>query len=347
MTSGVRAVIATFAFAAVLLTGCGSGDEADPSTEKSDAAEPQAEETSLPEPISVESAASVPIEDRLLLELEIQGGPDRLAFDFGSLWVQRDDAVLTRVDPGSGKVLTDIATVPFEQPVCQGMGITPSGVWTCPREGTLVRIDPARDEVAAEVKIDKLLEQATLASLDGALWILTKDGQELTGLGEKTGAERAQVSLPEACNELAAANGSIWVTCYNADKVLQVDVGAGEVVGELDLDGPRRISAASDLWVGFGSGVAQVDPGSLEVMNVYEAYPGLEGSIFAGDSSVWVREADAHFLVRIDPENEKISEMIEAPKLPSGGDVIEIGDSVWATAYNDAALVELRVEPDS
>ena len=59
--------------------------------------------------------------------------------------------------------------------------------------------------------------------------------------------------------------------------------------------------------MGFGSGVAQVDLDSLEVMNAYEAYPGLEGSIFAGKSSVWVREADAHFLVRIDPENEEIS----------------------------------------
>ena len=51
-------------------------------------------------------------------------------------------------------------------------------------------------------------------------------------------------------------------------------------------------------------------------------------------------------LVRIDPENEEISETIEAPKLPSGGDVIEVGNSVWATAYNDGALVELQTEPE-
>ncbi len=41
-----------------------------------------------------------------------------------------------------------------------------------------------------------------------------------------------------------------------------------------------------------------------------------------------------------------ISETIEAPKLPSGGDVIEVGDSVWATAYNDGALVELQAETE-
>ena len=183
--------------------------------------------SSLPEPILVESAPSVPIEDRLVHELEIQGGPDRLAFDFGSLWVQRDDGEVSRVDPSAGKVLADIATVPFKQPVCQGLGVTPSGVWTCPREGTMVRIDPARNEVAAEIKIDKLLEQASLVTLDGAIWILTKEGQELTALDEKTGTEKAQISLPEACNELAATHGSIWITCYNADKVFQVNVKPG------------------------------------------------------------------------------------------------------------------------
>jgi hypothetical protein len=33
---------------------------------------------------------------------------------------------------------------------------------------------------------------------------------------------------------------------------------------------------------------------------------------------------------------------INAPDLLSGGDVVAIGDSVWATAYDDQTLVELR-----
>ena len=340
MTTGVRTVLATVALAALLLTACG-GDEDDASTKSPDAAETQAEETGLPEEIPVADAPTVPIEDRLVSELEIKGGPDRLVFASGSLWVKRDDGEVTRIDPESGKILADIPTLPFKQPVCQGMGAAPSGVWLCPQEETLVRIDPAREEVATQIKVDKLLEQASIATLDESIWILTKDGQELTGLDEETGAEQERIPLPEACNEVAATADSVWVTCYNADKVLQVNLEAGKVTGELGLDGPRRISASEDLWVGFGSGVAQVDTESLEVMNVYEALPGLEGSIYAGEAGVWVREADAHFLIRIDPEAEEISETIDAPKLPSGGDVIEIGRSVWATAYNDSALVEL------
>jgi streptogramin lyase len=336
----MRTALATLAVFSLLLAACGRS-----STESSGSAGRQAEEASLPEAITAAEAPTVSLKERLIRELEIEGGPDRLVFDFGSLWVKRDDGEVTRVDPKSGKVLAEVAAVPFMQPVCQGMGSTPGGVWACPRENTLVRIDPERGQVAAQIKVDKLLDQASLATLDGAIWILTKDGEELTALDEETGAEKEQIRLSEACNELAATTDSIWVTCYNADMVLQVDVGAGEVVGEVELDGPRRIAAAEDLWVGFGSGLAQIDPEGLEVLNIYEAYPGLEGSVFAGGSSVWVREADARFLVRIDPGSDEISEVIEAPELPSGGDVIEIGGSVWATAYDDGALVEIQADP--
>jgi hypothetical protein len=39
---------------------------------------------------------------------------------------------------------------------------------------------------------------------------------------------------------------------------------------------------------------------------------------------------------------QRVVETIKAPDLLSGGDVVAIGDSVWATAYDDQTLVELR-----
>jgi hypothetical protein len=51
--------------------------------------------------------------------------------------------------------------------------------------------------------------------------------------------------------------------------------------------------------------------------------------------------AGGSFLARIDPVERRIVETIEAPQLSSGGDVVVIGDSVWATAYNDETVVQL------
>ncbi len=99
---------------------------------------------------------------------------------------------------------------------------------------------------------------------------------------------------------------------------------------------------AGDVWVAFDGGIAQVDPESLDVKAVYELAARFGGAIHATGDEVWVREKGGHFLARIDPAGERIVETIEAPKLSSGGDVIVIGDSVWATAYDQSTMVELR-----
>jgi hypothetical protein len=78
------------------------------------------------------------------------------------------------------------------------------------------------------------------------------------------------------------------------------------------------------------------------VIAVYGLYPRYGGSIFAADGAVWVREEDKHFLSRIDPSEQRVVETIAAPDLTSGGDVVVIGDAVWATAFDDQTLVALR-----
>jgi glutamine cyclotransferase len=329
---------------ALLLAGCGGGDDEDQIESESVPESAQPEDRAAPEPITDAGAQAIDIDERLVNELEIEGGPSWLADGFGSLWLKRDDGVVMRIDAESGKVIAEIETAPFKQPVCQGLGVGDDAIWTCPRGGTLVRIDPSRNTADAEITIDNLVDQVHLASMDGAVWVLTKEGHELTAIDTGTGKTSLQARLPETCNDLSVLGDSIWITCYVADKVLQVDARSGKVVDELELDGPRAIAAGKELWVGFGSGVAQIDPNSLEVLNVYEAYPGVTGAIFAGPSGTWVREEGERFLMRIDPELGEITEVIEAPQLQSGGDVVQIGDSVWATAYNDAALVQLRAK---
>src|SRR5688500_20295419 len=115
MTSGVRAVLAAAASAALLLTACGGDDDADSSQEPSGAEATQDEETGLPAQIAIADVPTVPIEDRLVSEIEIQGGPDRMVFDSGSLWVKRDEGVVTRVAPAGAKVVRVLDTRPYLQ----------------------------------------------------------------------------------------------------------------------------------------------------------------------------------------------------------------------------------------
>lgn len=344
----VRRVVAIGALAlALAIAGCSDSDDDSASAggEQEQAAAEASEEQALPEAIPADDAQSVDLDQRLVRKVSIPEGPDWMASGFGSLWVKRDSGVVDRVDPESGDVIAEIRAGPFKNPLCQGIGVSEDAVWFCPPGAKEVaRIDPATDKVTDSVQVDKVPDQGRLVSAADQLWVLTDSGNELTGVDLADKEPSTEIALESTCIDLAAAGSTLWVTCPIDGLVLRVEAEAGEVTDQLELAGARNAAIGEDVWVGFEGGVAQIDPETLEVTAVYGVYPRLGGSIFAASDAVWVREEDGHFLTRIDPAEQRIVETIEAPALPSGGDVIVIGDSVWATAYDDEALVELRAE---
>jgi streptogramin lyase len=334
-------LLTLLAACALVVPGCGDDDD-EPEAPPAATAE-ESTESGLPEPISAEGAESVHLDDRLVEQIELPAA-DRMVSAFESLWVKIDNGDVVRFDPESGK---EIATIPAggAAELCQGFGASDDAIWSCPAKGSITRVDPESNSVVDEIRIDGLPEQGRLVSAADRLWVLTKSGAELTGLDLRTGKAAESIQLGGTCTDLAAGDTTVWAMCPIDGLALRVDAEAAEVTGEVPLPDARTAAVGDDLWVGFEGGVAQVDPEALEVLAVYDLYPAYGGAIFATDDAVWVREEGNHFLARIDPEEEAITETIEAPQLPSGGDVVVIGDSVWATAYNDQALVEVRADP--
>ena len=307
------------------------------------------DEPALPEPIPVGDAARVRLDDRLEREIKTTDEPDWMVDAFGSLWTIRGNGDVLRIDPGSGRVIATIENpFGFKPPLCQGIGASDDSIWACPANGappgTVVRIDPERNEVVSTLSTRKVPEQGRLISAAGRLWLLTDDGETLTGVDLETEKPTAELSLGTQCGQIASQppdQETLWVLCPIDGLVLRIDPTVPEITGELELDGAEHASVAGDVWVGFDDGVAQVDPESLEVNAVYGLAALFGGSVHATEDEVWVREEGGHFLARIDPAAQRIAETIEAPKLPAGGDVIVIGDSVWATAYDQSTIVEL------
>jgi hypothetical protein len=336
----IAAAMATISVLA--LPAC--GDDDDSGDDGGSQAATEVVKPALPAPISAKDARKVDLDERLIREVRITDGPDWLVSAFGSIWVKRDDGKVVRVDPGRGKQLAEISTGPFVPPPCQGAGATDDAVWACPKEGELMRIDPATNEVAATVRVDKSQNQGRLVSAAGRLWVLTDEGDALTAIDPESNSPSTTIPLDAGCDDLAASGDTVWAMCGLFERVLRIDVGAEEITGQLELPGAALGAVGDDLWVAFDGGLAQVDPESLEVVAVYDVHPALEGAVFAAADSVWVRQRGGPFLTRIDPVARRVVETIEAPALPSGGDVIVVGDSVWATAFEDEALVQLRSE---
>jgi DNA-binding beta-propeller fold protein YncE len=190
--------------------------------------------------------------------------------------------------------------------------------------------------------VDKLEDQGRIVSAADRVWVLTGDGSKLSGIDPQSNKAVETIPLGVRCTELTAGGTTLWAMCPLEDRVLRIDAATGEVAGELELAGAATASVSVHVWVAFEGGVAEVDPKSLDVLAVYELYPRYGGAIYATPDAVWVREEGKRFLTRIDPASQRIVETISAPSLPSGGDVVQIGDSVWATAYDDATIVELE-----
>ena len=194
----------------------------------------------------------------------------------------------------------------------------------CQQVGSVARIDPKTNQVTATVRLDNLPDQGRLVNAAGHIWVLTDSGATLTGIDTDTNKAGPEIDLGgRRCADLATDGSTIFAMCPLEDRLLTVDPKAGQVTDELELAGAANGAVAEDLWVAFEGGVAQIAPDSLEVEAVYNLSPRYGGAIYATDASVWVRLEGGPFLARIDPTSHEIVETIEAPRLRSGGDVIQ------------------------
>ena len=338
----------------LLLTAC-SGGSAPPNAEPaSRSVEPTASATSeeptnpaepsLPPPITTDGVEEVDLSERQELLLgKFPDEPDWLAVGFGSLWAQQGNGSVLRFAP-NGKLLATIDADIWKPPVCQGIGISANAVWACATSGKIIRIDPTTNSIVATLDIPKINEQGRLISAAGHLWLLTGDGDQLTGVSLKDNKLVDPIELGAYCTDLAVGDDeSLWVVCASDGLLLRVQPDTGEVTGQVTgLPLAANAAVAGDVWVGFDEGLARIDTDTLEVKDLYGIYGGPTVDIRASPDAVWIRQEGGNpFLTLIDPRSGEVVEVINSRSLTSSGDVVEMGDKVWTAAYDDQRLIRL------
>lgn len=294
----------------------------------------------LPALTSLDDAPRTTLSDRDARILTIPQDPDRLELAGSSLWVNRADGQVAQVDGRRMKVLKLFPTGYSDVPSCDSLGVHADAVWVCAGPNRLMRIDPSTATADEPVTVSALGDLLHLVSVDDHLWVIDESGMKLAGMTTPGNRPEITVDLGGICTEIAGGPQRVWAVCPTDGRVVAVDTRKRLLVADLRLDDPRQVAVAKDVWVSTKKGVAVIDPQTLKVTRLYDVTPGITGSIWAGDDAVWIRSED-HFLTHIDPTSGDVVEVIDAPDLPSGGDVISDGSSVWATAYDDQALVRL------
>ena len=140
------------------------------------------------------------------------------------------------------------------------------------------------------------------------MWLLTGDGDRLTGISEETNTVGEPIELGSFCTETAdrIEGSTLWVACASEGVLLRVDLEKKKVTGKVtDLPLATSVSVGEDVWVGFEKGLARVDPSSLDVTMLQEAV--TPDRVRAVGDHVWVREegGDA-FLTRLDASSAEV-----------------------------------------
>jgi len=318
----------------ITLAGCSSGENRAGESPEQKPIQPK-----LPAATSLDDAEHVSLKDVKAKRLEI-ASPDRMVLAGDWLWAKLDDGRVAQIDKSSLKVESYAETGYTDLPACLPLGVHQDDIWACAGENRVTRIDAATAEADEPAEMWYLGDQARFASVGDRLWTIDADGETVVGRTDPSTDAPVKVDLGGICTDVHGAGQMLWLACPTDGRVLAVDTDKRRVVAEVRLDEPRQVAVGDEVWVATAAGVASLDPESYEVTSLFDVSPGLTGAIWATDDTVWVRAEDP-FLTQIDPQAHRVVRVIEAPELPSGGDVVSDGTSVWASAYDDGAVVGL------
>lgn len=237
---------------------------------------------------------------------DVFNGVDAVAGE-GALWVV-SSAGVTKRNETSGDVET-VIQVDDPLAIHDAFG----AIWVGTHAGakaTVVKIDPAIDEVTATVDVSQPLAIGRLSLADGvgAVWALDGEGN-LTKIEPLSGKAVARFAVG-AGTGLAVGEGAVWVADNLHDAISKLDPETGEVLATIELASAPDVIAFLDgkLWA-VDSGAATVTTIDVSTLQPGRSIGVARGpiAIAGGLGSVWVAAAGA--LTRIDPLSEDTREI--------------------------------------
>jgi YVTN family beta-propeller protein len=200
---------------------------------------------------------------------------------------------------------------------------------------------------------------AVALATDGtSIWLFTATG-ELKRIDPATNAVAASVVLKPATaayQSLAGDNAGVWVTDFDAGKVLRFDpqtlrATASIALGSNDLGSPKGVLVTKTaIWVADvrGGSVVRIDPKTNKVVATVAVGPtGPSGPnwLAEGSGSIWVGVPNAGSVIRINEKTNAIEATIRIVSLASPCGGLAAGSTaVWITSCDGSSLVT-QIDP--
>lgn len=191
-------------------------------------------------------------------------------------------------------------------------------VWIGDTHTTVYKIDPQKEQVVQEVRVE--LDQPStaywsLAAAEGAVWVLV--GNEKLGRYSATsGAEEAVIRLPSNSSRVLVAFGSVWVTGTGNDELYRIDPTTNQIVATIELRARPTLLAAGDgaIWV-FNERdgtIQRIDGKSGKQLATIETEAVGQAQMTFGGGFVWVVTVTGT-LIQVDPHTNSVRHKLKAP----------------------------------
>ena len=189
---------------------------------------------------------------KVLRSIQTGAGSEKavLVVSGDSVWAFTDDkTTLSRIDPAEEKVVGELR-LPAG---CNSMVFGETSLWvTCPAENRVLRIDPLLNVVSKRIEVSA--EPFAVAVGEGAVWVFCRKDGKVERIDPKTDkvAKTIELAVPNTGGEIAAGEGSVWVT-QPGFPISRIDPKTDKVVQQ---------------FVGEGGGFIRTDKGSIWLSNM-------------------------------------------------------------------------------
>lgn len=262
------------------------------------------------------------------------GTPDWMAISTDSVWIANDGIrSVQRIDARTNRLT---ARIGVNGEPCSGLVYAFGSLWSpvCGKHPSLDRTDPRTNAVAAVFPIHPRNSEGGITAGGDDIWLATSDGA-LSRIDPVSGRVKQRVVVPSGSFNPLYANGIVWLTAGEHDKLLAIDSNNGRILARIHVGSkPRFLTAANGfVWIlnqGDGT-ITKVDAASKRAIATIDAHiPGHGGEITYGDGSVWATLIKTP-LTRIDGRTNTIL----GQWYGIGGDAVRFGlGSVWLTDYD-------------
>jgi virginiamycin B lyase len=181
-----------------------------------------------------------------------------------SIWLMTDDkGTLSRIDPATNAVVAEIYVPPGSFGIAFGEG----GLWvTSTAHDSVTRVDTNTNLVVETIPVGKA--PRFIAAGLGGVWTLNQGDGSVSRIDPKTNKVVAtiEVGVPGSGGEIAAGEGSVWVTAFEFP-LSRIDPASNTVVQQFFGEGGDAVRAGlGSVWLSNlrAGNVWRLDPRRIE-----------------------------------------------------------------------------------